>query len=590
MNNTYPWKFCSIGGATRVRISCGEDIAHLGELDQKLWTALSCPTSGLKFDSEALEIMDSDHDGRIRVHEVTAISDWVCNLLKDKDILLQSTDTIPLEAINDTSEEGARIKACAQKVLDKLGSNAGAITLAQSSASNAVFAEAAAQKALSAWESGRPELPYAEDSDKALALVNEMAGAVGEFFTACEYKSYDPESPKAQESETSLGHPNAESALAWDKVNPIWAGKMTSFRAFCLDAPAFTKEVWDSVNAKLSAYRAWVAAKPCGEPVCEEAADLAALHKFLVVCRYLYEFLNNFVVFTAFYDPKQKSVFDAGELYIDQRCLSLCINVTDMAKQTAMASKSGMYILYCDCVSKKTGKTANIAAILTNGDTDNLCVGMNAVFYDRDGLDYDATVTKIIDNPTSVRQAFFHPYKKFSKAISDRINKKASEKESKVETGLTALASNPQAPAANAATPKKNFDLATFVGLFAGVGMGVGMLTSALASLVDPVWKPFVAIILLCLLISGPSMFLAWIKLRKRNLGPILNANGWAINSAVIVNALMGATLTSLAKYPTIVTTSDPFAIKKRTPWAAIIIAVLIAAGLGVYLYFKLHQ
>jgi len=66
------------------------------------------------------------------------------------------------------------------------------------------------------------------------------------------------------------------------------------------------------------------------------------------------------------------------------------------------------------------------------------------------------------------------------------------------------------------------------------------------------------------LLISGPSCFIAWRKLRTRNLGPVLNANGWAINSMALVNLLFGRTLTSVAKYPKL-KLEDPYA--KRTPW-----------------------
>ena len=60
----YNWKFNKIGGVTRVCIETGEDIAHLGELDQKLWTALSCPTTGFEFDGKTLAYLDSNNDGR----------------------------------------------------------------------------------------------------------------------------------------------------------------------------------------------------------------------------------------------------------------------------------------------------------------------------------------------------------------------------------------------------------------------------------------------------------------------------------------------------------------------------------------------
>lgn len=59
-SGAYPWKYCSLGGVTRVRIETGVDVAHLAELDQKMWTVLSCPVDGLEFDPETLKVLDAD--------------------------------------------------------------------------------------------------------------------------------------------------------------------------------------------------------------------------------------------------------------------------------------------------------------------------------------------------------------------------------------------------------------------------------------------------------------------------------------------------------------------------------------------------
>ena len=37
---SYEWNYCSLGGVIRVKIASGEDLEHLGELDQKYWTLL----------------------------------------------------------------------------------------------------------------------------------------------------------------------------------------------------------------------------------------------------------------------------------------------------------------------------------------------------------------------------------------------------------------------------------------------------------------------------------------------------------------------------------------------------------------------
>jgi len=93
---------------------------------------------------------------------------------------------------------------------------------------------------------------------------------------------------------------------------------------------------------------------------------------------------------------------------------------------------------------------------------------------------------------------------------------------------------------------------------------------------------PF-GILAIILLISGPSMILAWLKLRKRNLGPILDANGWAVNARVRINMPFGASLTRIGALPPGAHRDmiDPYA-EKRRPWGwyvAIGIIVLLALG-----------
>ena len=76
-------------------------------------------------------------------------------------------------------------------------------------------------------------------------------------------------------------------------------------------------------------------------------------------------------------------------------------------------------------------------------------------------------------------------------------------------------------------------------------------------------------------------MIIAWLKLRKRNLGPILDANGWAINNCAKLNIPFGASLTDMPKLPAGSERSfeDPYAEKQR-PWKLYIaiIAVIVLA------------
>ncbi|MFO0612749.1 MAG: hypothetical protein U0414_09190 [Polyangiaceae bacterium] len=94
------------------------------------------------------------------------------------------------------------------------------------------------------------------------------------------------------------------------------------------------------------------------------------------------------------------------------------------------------------------------------------------------------------------------------------------------------------------------------------------------------VWMPF-GILGILLAISGPSMLIAWIKLRKRSLGPILDANGWAVNNRAKINVPFGVTLTHLAKLPEGASRAldDPYADKpiKWKRWVALGVVALLA-------------
>ena len=109
MENTkssYPWRYTKIGGVTRVSIETGDDIAHLPELDQKQWTVLSCPTTGLEIDPDTLKMLDTDGDGHIKVNEVNAAIEWLKKVLRNMDALTEKSAVLPLSAIREDTDEG----------------------------------------------------------------------------------------------------------------------------------------------------------------------------------------------------------------------------------------------------------------------------------------------------------------------------------------------------------------------------------------------------------------------------------------------------------------------------------------------------
>ena len=625
----YDWKFSTVGGVTRVNIESGEDIAHLDELDQKLWTVLSCPVKGLEFDERTLALMDLDGDGKIRVHEVVAASQWLKKVLVEMEYLLEENDSIEFQAVSDTTEEGKQVIEAAKLILGSLGRDKQSIALQDVADYMAVYEEKCKAEYTAA--DGEPyEPPYGEGSDAAEAAVNAVRAKVEDYFMRCKLVQFDEDAAGALDVQVEkiaaisgndlntnideistypLARPRKEGLLPLaEGLNPAWQAGMAALRGVAdfEGKESVTEEEWKAVVAKVDAYTAWKSAgetamnEAIAAQVAEHAAAIEPVERLLHYCRDYFKLLHNYVVFKDFYkrDDSSLAIFQAGKLYIDQRCCDLCVKVSDMGKSTASAGKSGMYLIYCHCTSKG-GAQMDIVAALTDGDIGGLHEGKNAIFYDRNGQDWDATVTKIVDNPISVRQAFWSPYRKFGNWVTDKITKSASEKESKqfdemtskADTATTNLTAKPEEAAAEkkAAAP---FDIAKFAGIFAAIGLAFGAIGAALGMLGSFVVAKWYNVILLVaaviILISGPSMLLAWLKLRKRNLGPVLNANGWAINSDVKVNTTFGKTLTSMAKYPK-VAIKDPFADKKMAWWKQCLIwlGVLIVVFL---IGFKLTQ
>jgi hypothetical protein len=306
--------------------------------------------------------------------------------------------------------------------------------------------------------------------------------------------------------------------------------------------------------------------------------------------------------------PGKKAIFQSGTLYIDQRSCDLCLQVNDLDRHNNLVSHSGMFLIYCTCVCRSTAKEIIIVAALTNGDIDNLIVGRNALFYDRSGQDWDATVIKIIDNPISIRQAFWTPYRKISQFVRTQINHFAAAQDNKAQLQAastihkTTEKIDEQAPAnagKHEVSPDKNsssptpFDIGKFVGIFAAISLALGALGGALTSIVGGFmsliwWKMPLALLGVVLLISGPSMLMAYLKLRKRNLAPLLDANGWAINARATVNIRFGNLLTQIASIPldAELNLNDPFS-KQRVPLWKLAIVFGVAIALITYLLIK---
>ncbi len=693
----YKWEFVNVGGSLRVRIASGEDIAHLGELDPKMWTVLSCPVKGLEIDDRSLAYIDRDGDGKIRINDVVATAEWVTGVLKNPDGLLKGAGEFDVEGFAENAD-GDKLKASARQILANLGKDGNVISLADTADVAAIFAQtrfngdgviteasaddaddkaavAAAVASLggvadrsgvmgvnsdmveafyaaladyAAWQAAAVELPFGDRTDAVLAAYNALDAKVKDFFVRSKLAAFSPDSTASLDVQTSrIEAISAENLTGKTEeiaaypiaritgraeidltapVNPAWAAQFEVVKAV-LDSSAkvLTETEWAEIGAKFAAYTAWRGAK-AGAAVeslgldtvkallaagrkenllalisrdvalKEEAENIEMVDKFLHVYRDFYRLLRNFVTLNDFYtkDPSVTAIFQSGRLIIDQRECRFCMNVTDMGKHTASAAVSGMYLIYCDCTTKDRPGKLQIVAAMTVGDVGDIFVGKNVIYYDNAGLEWDAVITKIIDNPISVAQAFWSPYRKMAKTVENLITKSAADKDAKIMNDATAKinaapAAVPAAGADGKPAAAPPFDIAKFAGIFAAIGMALGMIGTALAALAKGIfalkwWQLILAFAGIMLLISGPSMVLAWLKLRRRNIAPLLNANGWAVNAASKISIPFGETLTDEARYPKI-KIKDPYAKIGMAPWKKWLISILSLAVLAAALW-----
>ncbi len=702
------WQFARIGGMNRVCLEKGEDLLYLDTLDQKLWTALSCPVNGLEIDSRTLEMIDTDRDGKIRVPEVIAAVKWITSIVKDANMLIGKNTTMPLSEINTDTQLGKVLYASARQLLANIGKpDAEVITVEDIADTFAIFENTkfngdgiihagstdddelklliaqiiecessvpdrsgndgideekiesfyAQCEALLAWKKKAKDesqtiLPFGDKTEEAYSSFLLLKSKIDDYFLRCQLAEFDAASVETLNSiiarietittkdltdctDEISGFPlskieSGKPLSLITGINPAWKDKIDTFRSLISseeEKSQLDEKEWKDLCGKFVAFETWNGEKAGTEveslgferietiyeeyrktdlltlidedkKLEEQANNLILVQQMVRYHRDLFTLLNNFVTFSDFYRPDSDAIFQAGSLYFDQRRCDLCIKVSDMAKHGTMSASSGICLVYFDCYSKTKDEKITIVAAFTDGDVDNLVVGRNAIFYDNAQNDWDATIVKIIDNPISIRQAFWSPYRKVSQLVSKQIEKIASSKEQDVHKMATSSVEKTTtqgqttSPTANIAQPAP-FDIAKFAGIFAAIGMAFGAIGGVLATVAKGFfsltwWKMPIALAGVMLCISGPAMILAWLKLHKRNLAPVLDANGWAVNAKATINIAFGATLTSLAKLPKNSKQNliDPYR-KKSNPWIPVAIILVIAGILFALWYFK---
>lgn len=503
--------------------------------------------------------------------------------------------------------------------------------------------------------------PLGDESDAAVALIDKLRVKVDQLFAQVELLDFERE-PAATRLKTTqeelqkldvhdavavrtwlmrapLAHASLEGGLPLrEGTNPLFAADLAQLADLAprlvpgipAGVQVLTRAQWKALSDRVAPRIAWKAKKPAGVPadlgpeqlrallagplpgrlrellaqdqrVSDELQQVKNLERMSLTLRWLLEVANNFVSFPALFVPGKMALFQTGKLVLDGRELSFCVRVRDRAGHKAVAEQSGMFMLYAT-LTRKEGeamRSQEIAAAVTAGTRGSVAVGKRGVFYDRDGLEWDAQVVDLVVAPISLLEAAVAPFVRLKSVLVDRVQKLIASKLEGMESGAHTAVTTASAPAAAAAPPAAagGSNLQT---LIIGGGAVFTGLTAALAFLIKTLSEidvPSVlkALLMLVLAIMGLSALLGWFKLRARDLATVLEACEWAVNARMFLTRRHSLLFTRVPPLPkgskTEYLLMPGEAAEKRKRRAGVFLGALLvlAALTGVYWYYRVE-
>ena len=660
------------GRTYQLRIESADDLAHLPDLSESHWMANSAPVDAFACDKVFLQLVDSDHNSRIRCDEVRSAVAWLLDMLADREDVGADREALRLDHLNLDRPGAREIQSAAERILTNLG-NSGAreITLAQVRDTKRILSAAEANgdgiippsaaeepetgqfiedilatvggetdagggigvteaklaqflneaESYLAWhERGaipdgkeRSELmPLGAETAVAYAALETVRSKVDEYFRLCATVAYDAGAAAAfalkldaADAETldeklraaAVASPRADSVLDLrGALNPAYRSQVLTLRDRTL-APilggktnTLAEGEWRRVCDALAAHTAWQAARPdtktaslgveklrqyleprfreavlalveTDKAVAQEIEAIRQVERLVLYQRRLLEFVNNFVSFPALYDPDDRAMFERGTLIMDGRQFTLCVSVTHRAAHAKIARNSRLFILYVQLTQGVTGETREIATGVTSGNKGNLYVGKHGIFMDRENRLWDAVVTQIIENPISFGEALVSPFRRMGTLVQSQIERFAGSGQKLIEQKVTRQAAGigtavqtvaQQAPVQAAPRPPSHNARDMLIGgsvAFAALGSALAFITKTLDQVKDPMIIVKVIMLVLLAMIL-PITINAWIKLRRRDVGALLEACGWAINGHMRLTRIMRGIFTRRPRLP----------------------------------------
>lgn len=481
--------------------------------------------------------------------------------------------------------------------------------------------------------------PLGDATADAVAALEAVRAKVEDYFHRCRLVSFDKAAATPLNSKESDYASVAQGDMAdgaatiasfplsrvaagaplrlHEGVNPEWVARIAALDAKAVkpllgDVDAITEADWRKLCAALAPHIAWKGAiaganvAALGEArIREVLADTKAKDEILALIdkdlacageinqlddlekllRYhanLNRLLNNYVNFSDYYNPEVGEIYRAGRLYIDGRVCRECVYVANTGAHSTLAASSKMLLLYCDITRPQTGEKRTVCAAVTAGFSSTLWVGRNGIFYDAEGKDWNAVIVKICESQTSLKEAFWAPWIKICDLVNEQIKKLLSSKETAMMSAATtkvgAIGTEAPPPAPPAEQKRDGAAMASSV---AAIGIALGIVGSAIGGLISALkgisfWYGILGVVAIVLVVSGPSVILAWFRLRARDFAPVLNACGWAINKKMRMPMRLSRVFTHEAEVPegSNIDMTDPYVEKHF--WRNFLIGVVV--------------
>ncbi|MDP8216132.1 MAG: hypothetical protein P9L98_02275 [Candidatus Kaelpia imicola] len=272
------------------------------------------------------------------------------------------------------------------------------------------------------------------------------------------------------------------------------------------------------------------------------ADDLNQIHnleKLILYQRWLMELANNFVSFKNLYSPQNRSLLEMGRLVIDGREMTFTMKVQDRSIHKKIAGNSYIYLLYLEITGRQEKDIRfEIVAAVTSGNTGRLRIGKRGIFFTIDGIEWDAEIVDIVENPISLWESVRAPFKQITDLVKKQIDKFSKSRQDKLETAISSPSGS---------------------GIARDLLLGGGIAIAALGSSFAYITKAFSQVKLvhilgmlvgLAIVVILPGMIIGFTKIGKRDMSVLLEASGWAVNVQIRLNAALGRLFTHTPRLP----------------------------------------